>query len=95
MINPQQNNLFHSSAGFPCTETPLLGDRRLPFRTLRCLEEWRDALMPEDLDIWSLETDLGIVLAAPFQERFCFFYCILAVRAGDTLPGEEYPGSPF
>ncbi|CAK9003909.1 Soluble guanylate cyclase 88E [Durusdinium trenchii] len=35
---------------------------------LKNCREWRDALMPEDLDIWSLETDLGIVLAAPFQE---------------------------
>mmetsp|Transcript_31936 Transcript_31936/g.51383 ORF Transcript_31936/g.51383 Transcript_31936/m.51383 type:complete len:316 (+) Transcript_31936:1-948(+) len=36
-------------------------------KVVRTLEEWREALVP-DGSIWTLETDLGILLASPFKE---------------------------
>mmetsp|Transcript_25464 Transcript_25464/g.52949 ORF Transcript_25464/g.52949 Transcript_25464/m.52949 type:complete len:616 (-) Transcript_25464:40-1887(-) len=37
-------------------------------KLVRTLEEWREALVPDSGSIWTLETDLGILLASPFKE---------------------------
>eukprot|EP00435_Cladocopium_sp_Y103_P020131 s1364_g4.t3 len=37
-------------------------------KLVRTLEEWREALIPDFGSIWTLETDLGILLASPFKE---------------------------
>lgn len=41
---------------FPVAPNPLL----------HC-KEWREALVPDSGSIWTLETDLGILLASPFK----------------------------
>jgi hypothetical protein len=37
-------------------------------KKVRTLDEWRAALVPEEDQVWSLETDMGVVVAMPFKE---------------------------
>jgi len=37
-------------------------------KKVRTLDEWRAALVPEEDQVWNLETDMGVVVAMPFKE---------------------------
>ncbi|CAL1126764.1 unnamed protein product [Cladocopium goreaui] len=52
----------------PSYETLVLGSNLVNGKLVRTLEEWREALVPDSGSIWTLETDLGILLASPFKE---------------------------
>jgi len=41
---------------------------KLNGKTVRTLDEWREALAPEEGQVWTLETDLGVVVALPFEK---------------------------
>lgn len=44
------------------------GVEKLNGKKVRTLDEWREALVPEEGKIWTLETDLGVVVASPFEK---------------------------
>ena len=76
--SPQKVIICHQNGTFPIKQPGDWSDPRTirswlarnfpvaPNPLLQC-KEWREALVPSSGSVWTLETDLGILLASPFK----------------------------